>query len=359
MSLVLWYTKSDGSKVKANFSEDASIIDLSNRDIVEFDASQLMDNDHIKELRLDGNRIPRFDLTPLKSCNRLKKILLDDSTEGETLLRDSTMEKLSKPVLYDKISNFESLSNLPSLNSVIYTFSLLKRREPKWKLIHLFLNSLYLLGLGWMGNLDIGIKSSERLLKHIAKSGYNKEIQNTLMTALKDQIDRGGSTINLDVEEMKKYGDLVMRIDDVVELRTEEMKGQFVPVLALDIDRESIEMLESEGESVDSHYADLRMLWLTAYGYEVLESLAMRTTCEMKVFTNVQKTLKILGFDIETRTDRNRYKIIGWRNRKVLGKHGIKSPEPKIVLPDSITSEMIEYIWQLAEYRNGKLIVVT
>ena len=236
MSFILWYTASDGSKVETEFKEDASIIDLRNRDIVEFDASQLIDNNHIKELRLAGNRIPRIDLTPLKSCNRLKKILLDDTTEGETLLRDSTMEKLSKQVLYDKISNFNSLSFLPSLDSVKYTFSLLKRREPKWKLIHLFLNSLYLLGLGWMGNLDIGVKSSERLLKRILKSGDDKEIQNILMTALIGQIDRRGSTINLDVNEMKKHGDLVMRIDDVVDLRTEEMKDQYVPVLTLDID---------------------------------------------------------------------------------------------------------------------------
>ena len=163
-------------------------------------------------------------------------------------------------------------------------------------------------------------KSSKRLLKRILKSGEDKEIQNILMTVLIEQIDRRGPTINLDVDEMKKYGDLVMRIDDVVELRTEEMKGQFIPVLTFDIDKESIELLESQGESVDTHYADLRMLWLTAYGYEVLESLSMRTTCEMKVFTKVQNTLKKIGFDVETRADRNRYKIIGWRNRRVLGK---------------------------------------
>ncbi|MBY8998826.1 MAG: hypothetical protein KGD60_13950, partial [Candidatus Thorarchaeota archaeon] len=144
----------------------------------------------------------------------------------------------------------------------------------------------------------------------------------------------------------------VMRIDDVVELRNEEMKGQYVPVLTFNLDKESRDLLESVGETVDSHYADLRMLWLTAYGYEVLASMKLRTTCEMKVFSKVASALSALGFDIKTMPESEVYSIIGWRNRRVLRKHGIESPEPTIKVPEHISSEMIEYIWQLAEFRN-------
>ena len=173
-----------------------------------------------------------------------------------------------------------------------------------------------------------------------------------IMTSLIDQIDRGGPTIDLDVESMKKHGELAIRIDDVVELRNEEMKHQYVPVLTFDLDKESRELLESVGESVDSHYADLRMLWLTAYGYELLTSMTLRTTCEMRVFSKVKSAFSTLGFDIKTVPEPDRYSFIGWRNRRVMRKHGIKSPEPKIEVPENISSELIEYIWQLAEFRN-------
>ena len=118
MSFVLRYVTSNGTIMEYEFERNDSIIDLSNRDIFEFDVSQLKSNNHIRELRLNGNNISRMDLTPLLSCKTLKTLRLDDATEGETILRDRTMEKISKRVVYDEITNFDSLSYLPSLDSI-------------------------------------------------------------------------------------------------------------------------------------------------------------------------------------------------------------------------------------------------
>ena len=355
VSFVLRYTTSEGTQSETEFDKEARTIDLSNKDIIGFDTSQLVPNNQVKELLLDGNNISRLDLTPLLSCKNLQTIELDYETDGETILSDSVMEKLADEVLYDEITNFDALSYLPSLDSIRYSFPYVRKREQIWKLIHLFQNALDVLGLGGMGILDIGIKESERILKEILKTGCRDEIKETLMTALIEQIDRGGPTINLDVEFMKKHGELVMRIDDVVELRNEEMKHQYVPVLTFAIDQESIEILESVGESVDTHYADLRMLLLTAYGYEVLESLAMGTTCGMKTFSKVADSLSTLGFNIITVPELEPYSFIGWRSRRTMKEQGFESPEPKINIPSKFSSEMIEYIWQLTEFRNSIL----
>lgn len=331
------------------------MIDLRNLDIVDFDVSQLMSNNHMKKLDLNGNKIPRVDLTPLTSCKRIQEVVLHGSTEGETILSDSTMEKISEEVVYDEITNFDALSYLPSFNSLLYSLSYVRKHEPKWKLLHLFRNALVVQGFGWMGLLDIGMKKIEHFLKNLSSSGFTETDQNELMALLIKQIDRGGTTIDLEIESMKRYGELVIRIDDVVKLRNEEMKLPFVPVLTFGIDEETIELLESVGDSVDTHYADLRSLWLTAYGHEIMESLALRTTCEMKKYPQVADALTTLGFEIPTLPESESYSIIGWRNRRTLRKHGVSSPEPKIEVPKHLSSEMIEYIWQLAEYRNDIL----
>jgi hypothetical protein len=168
-----------------------------------------------------------------------------------------------------------------------------------------------------------------------------------------DKIRNGEPTIDLDIQMMKHHGDLVMLIDDVVEQRMGEMQDLVVPVMMFPIDNASILLLESVGESVDTHYVDLRSLLLTAYGYELIESLSMGTTCEMRDFSKVQKALTSLGFDIETIVDPRPYPIIGWKNREIMKGHGFESPEPIIELPKQLSSEMVTYIWQLADFRSN------
>ena len=347
------YITSEGSQREKEYDNHDSTIDLSNLDIRHFDTSQLMSNNRLRELRLNGNNIERLDITPLISCKKLGTLILDGETDAETILSYETMEDIAKEILLDAVETFDALTLLPSLNSIRASYDYVRKNEPDWKMIHLFLNSLQVIGLGWMGMFDIGLNESKKILKQLLESGDSQEIQTRLLTLLAEKIDNGDPTIDLDIHMMKHYGDLVMRIDDVVEQRTAEMKNQFVPVMAFPIDKASIVLLESVGESVDTHYADLRMLLVTAYGYEVLESLSMGTTCEMREFSLIKDALALLGFDVKTNLDPRPFPIIGWRNRKVLRAHGIESPELEIELPKQLSYEMMEYIWQLAEFRSN------
>lgn len=353
MSDVLKYVTSDGTLREKEYNPHDSTIDLSNLDIRDFDTSQLANNDRLRKLQLDGNNIARLDITPLIECKKLGTLILDGETDVDTILSYDTMEDVAKEVVNDAVDEYDALSYLPSLNSIRDSYKYVRKHEPDWKMLHLFQNALRVTGYGWMGMLDIGLKKSEQILKQFLDSENSQEIQNQLISLLNKKINNRNPTINLDIETMTKYGDLVMLIDDVVEQRIDEMKNRVVPVMTFPIDTESILLLESVGESVDTHYADLRPLWCTAYGYELLESLSMGTTCEMREFSKVQDALKALEFEVKTSLDPRPYPIIGWKNRKVLREQGIESPEPIIELPKQLSYEMMEYIWQLAEFRSN------
>ncbi len=354
MSFVLRYITTDGTVESSHFDEDETHIDLSKKNIADFDVSQLINNKKIEILNLQGNKIPRLDLTPLRSCKRLDTILLDGWTDGETLLSDSSMDKVSNEILYHEIINFDALSYLPSLDSIRYIFPYVRKREPKWKLLHLLRNTLIHLDMGWMGYLDFGPKQCERLVKKLLSDGLTEDVHDQLVTGLIEQIDRGGPTIDLDVESMKDYGELVIRIDDVVEQRVREMQSQVVPILGrLGVDEEIIDLLESVGESIDTHYAELRMLWLSAYGYEVLTSLNLRTVCEMRLFSKVEEAFSALGYDLQVESLVDNYSFISWKSRRTMKEQGFDSPEPPEDFPQHISHELREYIWELAEYRHS------
>lgn len=358
VSNVLKYITSEGKLKEIESSVNDTTIDLSNLNIQHFDTSQLIEYNSMRELHLNENKIERLDITPLVSCKKLDTLILDGETDAETILSHGTMEEISKEVILDAVETFDALTYLPSLNSINASFDHVRKQEPDWKMIHLFQNSLRVIGCGWMGMLDIGLKKSMQILKQLLNSGDSQDIQDTLLSYLIEVIDNKEPTIDLNIESMKDFGDLVLLIDDVVEQRNSEMRNQFVPVLEFAIDKESIAILASVGESVDTHYADLRMLLLTSYGYEILESLAMGTTCEMREFSKIHEALASLGCEIKTNLDSRPYPIIGWKNRKMMRKHGIESPEPEIKLPKQLSSEMIEYIWQLAEFRTGTSMIV-
>jgi len=353
VSDILTYITSDGTLREKEYTPHDSTIDLSNLDIHHFDVSQLATNNQLRKLQLDGNNIARLDITPLIECKKLGTLILDGETDVDTILSYDTIEDVAKEVVCDAVDEYDALSYLPSLNSISASYMYVRKYESDWKMIHLFQNSLRVVGFGWMGMLDIDLKKSEQILKQLLNSGNSHEIQNELISLLIGKINNGDPTIDLDIEMMKHHGDLVMLIDDVVEQRMDEMKNQVIPVMTFPIDKESILLLESVGESVDTHYVDLRTLLLTAYGYELIESLSMGTTCEMRKFSKIQDALSSLGFDVKTNLDPRPYPIIGWKNRKVLQEQGIESPEPVIELPKQLSYEMMVYIWELAEFRSN------
>ncbi len=84
------------------------------------------------------------------------------------------------------------------------------------------------------------------------------------------QIDRGGTTIGIDVERFFRtpVTELTRRASRTLELRAKEMQG--LTLRTNDPDR-----VKSKDALRWKMGIDLRPLWLTAYGYEVLSTMGL------------------------------------------------------------------------------------
>lgn len=90
---------------------------------------------------------------------------------------------------------------------------------------------------------------------------------------------------------MSPVTELTKRASRILELRAEEMRG--------------LTLRTNDPDRVTSNDAlrwkmgiDLRPLWLTAYGYEVLSAMGLGFQCRLAQFERVSEEFKRLGFPI-------------------------------------------------------------
>ncbi len=88
-------------------------------------------------------------------------------------------------------------------------------------------------------------------------------IEKELVSTVCDQIDRGGTTIGLDIEACLQYPEFVMRTDEILKLREEEMRD--VKLFRMDIK-----------DSFSEYQVDVSEIALTANGFEILRACGMR-----------------------------------------------------------------------------------
>jgi hypothetical protein len=137
---------------------------------------------------------------------------------------------------------------------------------------------LKLRGLSWLGFLDI---DPIQCLRSILDDDVDiDELRDSLIEVVCKQIDKGGTTIGLDIVRMQEYGELAKRVDRVIELRRDEIER--VAVYA--------------GRYV------IRSLVLTAYGFNIIRALEMgnQESIDTKL---VMDTFAELGFTPKVKRD--------------------------------------------------------
>lgn len=103
-----------------------------------------------------------------------------------------------------------------------------------------------------------------------------------------EQIDRGGTTIGLSVDELLHIGDIAARMKDVYELRDAEIKRTTIFRIADD------RWVKSDGRF------DVSGLWITAYGYDVLCTLGLaKMQVREKHIEEIRKVLHDIGNEID------------------------------------------------------------
>ena len=163
----------------------------------------------------------------------------------------------------------------------------LKIPEHHW-MHHLTLqNLLTQIGYSWIGLLDGNTKQLVRTMTNLidSQSNFENPIQELLISELCNQIDDDGPTINLNIQKMKEHGELARRISRVIELRSSEINDL---------------VLYQDGDLVD-----LEPLWLTAYGFRILQSMNVRRQCKIENFDEIKREFGRLGFLLKTTTNKH------------------------------------------------------
>jgi hypothetical protein len=294
---------------------------LENGSLRSIDLTPLSSCTSLRRLDLHLNELQRIDMTALFSCAQLDWSTIhhaasqNPSTTPKPAWLESLLSKEHVVRLIPQKKDFrlrdpwryDSPVVLPSMAAISLYLPLVKDKEPLWKAIHLLQGALALCSLQWAGFLDTDpIPLIDHLLGEKSCS-INESVREEVSRVLCEQIDKEGTTIGLDMDNMTENRELAIRVSKVLDTRRAEM--------------ESASIRTGEGTS------DLRALWLTAYGYRILSEMRLGVTCNAEELEMVLHSLREMGFEVGL----------------------VDSSELRS--PDSISEPMREYIWRLAEYR--------
>lgn len=313
-----------------------------NTGLMNLDLTPLGSLRNVREIYVSGNkRLTALDLSPLVSLRELQKLGLQENT-GLTWLDVTPLECLSNAPIalketasLKKVVSFLSpenmgfrlyssrgsrfLSKLPimfsftplaSFEYIVKLRPIVEEKEEPWKMHHLIQSALKLLDLDWLGMLDMENESFEKLLLFWDQPNFEKAARTEFIHSMVRQIKLGGPIIGLSYEKILSHP-LTRKIAPLIEeLRTKEMQG-----ISLARTHDCI---------------DLRSLYLTSHGFEILSSSRQGLTCSMKEFEVICGSLSEIGFEIAVEDKRAPLEF---------------GPPPHI------SSSLANYIFQIVELR--------
>ncbi len=167
-------------------------------------------------------------------------------------------------------------------------------QDTNWLDILILQNFLSSWDLEWVGLLDINPYELLIGLWAIPTSPeMEMQIRDIVFRELTTQIERGGTTIGLDVERMREYEDLSKQVERVLDLRTTEISN-LSPLVITTVHKD---------DEYDISEVDLEPLLYTAYGNEVLSELNLRSSCSEEDFLDIEEEFGNLGLMITTTTE--------------------------------------------------------
>ncbi|MFW9959292.1 MAG: leucine-rich repeat domain-containing protein [Candidatus Odinarchaeota archaeon] len=320
---------------------------LENNQIQTIDLSPLSSCTHLEQLNIRRNRLKTIDLSPLAPCTRIRSLLLEwnwlktiDLSPLSSFIGLSALTLSGNPLQTIDLSPLASCAvpihlilivpSLPSIdmtpiagparftihhNSIKYSW-LRKRRKIEiaivgkkdyvpedseieynrpqaintWSFLYhaaeqhktdwrVQQDILCAMGLGRYGFIDCDL--SDLLLSVPADAPIEvarEKVAESLIEKIVGAVDNEGTTTGLNIGELSsQHAEMAKIADDIIELREAEMQ------------RVRVEMRDDK--------VDLRELWLTAYGYEVLTALGMRVTTDLEGLQRIKAALAELGYE--------------------------------------------------------------
>ncbi len=245
------------------------------------DLAPLSSCSSLQKLNLAVNQLQTIDLAPLSSCSSLQKLYLH-----ENLLQTNDAVHSWLPL---STATREAVYTTPPREVVYarptdtYTWQFLLRvaqeQGTNWRVQQ---DILHALGLGEYGFIDHDLADLFRSIPvdtsvELAREHVAKILVNEIVRA----VDTDGATTGFKVEELlAQHGEIAVRTQRIIELRGVEMQRVVVGVSDTEV--------------------DLRELYLTAYGYNILTALSMHLTTNLEGLERVRTALGELGFELKT-----------------------------------------------------------
>ncbi|MFW9817516.1 MAG: leucine-rich repeat domain-containing protein [Candidatus Thorarchaeota archaeon] len=327
-------------------------LDLSNNQLQEVDLSPLAQCKKLKNLSLKNNRIESIQLYP--SCCKMNEFDLRDNllkhidlspfhkyrNKTVPLLKRNPLERLDiTPLIWNPMGDSGLRENLPwfqwiELDSVYrkpyYTYPTWKpyyyiARERNNRLVHN--DILFSLGLGHLGFVDSEL--SDVILSVPPRTPIEKatqKIERKVVDLIAAQIERGATTMWLDIEKTSKYPEIASRADRILQLRDAEMGKTTV--------------------LTDGHqYVNPKPLFLTVYGNQILTGLGYHASkfYSIEEFQPVYEAVNKFGFNLSSiNVDDAR-----------MGYSADDSDPTKVSDPVNMSDELKNYIWFLADQNSS------
>jgi len=282
MKIKLTYTATKGTKEHCDFDSNVLSIDLHGKQISQIDLAPLYQFINLQKLDLSNNQIQFIDLSPLSSGANFLTI---DLTNNHL----SNIEVPSDRINITCDSKTTTHSWFPIANCVydrptnMYPWPFLQKmaKNPKAD-FRTLQDILAALGLKEYGFIDKKMRSK---LISIPQKTPIQDVKEKIRRILRDSIlyalDGNGATTGLVVENVARYHpEIAIRMQDIIKLRTAE------------IEQVSI---KASGDTID-----LRELWLTAYGYEILSALKMRCTTNRDGLQRIKAAMSEAGLELKT-----------------------------------------------------------
>ncbi|MGQ4911751.1 MAG: hypothetical protein ACP6KW_06220, partial [Candidatus Thorarchaeota archaeon] len=251
-----------------------------------------------------------LDLSPLSSLQSLHIEGCESLTSLNCFLAPETMMTLYSGIRsHQRLPITFQFTPLHFFHDIIRLIPIVQKYEEPWKTHHLIQSTLTLLDLEWVGMLDMDHDEFAQVFQHVDDPDFREETRRLFITHWTKQLEAGGTTIGISLERASELGELAVKADRIIELRNREMKDL---------------KLMKTGDSID-----LRPLYLTAYGYQILQALGLGVSCTGGEFESVLGACKELGFTLKVEA------------RK----------EEDFVHPPYMSASLAEYIVQLVKTR--------
>ncbi|MFW9864433.1 MAG: hypothetical protein ACFFET_19265, partial [Candidatus Thorarchaeota archaeon] len=246
-------------------------ITLSHNQLQEVDLKPLSSCRDLTHLLLNGNPLQTVDVTPLlnnpeQNHKNLPRVFIDEQIVAHSWLQD--MEKGNVSLVCHRPT---SQYSWPFLHEVA------KNYPKDYRIQHDILEAL---GLADYGFVDHDLT---KIMRSISSRTATHEAQTLLADILSDKIvatvDRGGHTTGLNLEYLSgRHPEIEERKQEIIRLRASEIEQTTI--------------------GVDGDIFDLRALWLTAYGHEILSTLNLQSITDSIGLEQIKKAFTDIGQEV-------------------------------------------------------------